>query len=63
MFVSINSVSVLFSTALLLIGHGMQLTILPLVAEGSGMPDFAIAVTASGYFLGFFYSKLGIIVL
>ncbi|MDG1987240.1 MAG: MFS transporter [Halieaceae bacterium] len=49
----LNLASLLFSTALLLVGHGMQLTMLPLKAQGANIPDFIIAATASGYFLGF----------
>ncbi len=49
----LNLTSLLFSTALLLVGHGMQLTMLPLKAQGLNIPDFIIAATASGYFLGF----------
>ena len=49
----LNLTSLLFSTALLLVGHGMQLTMLPLWAQGANIPDFIIAATASGYFLGF----------
>ncbi|GAB3313481.1 MFS transporter [Haliea atlantica] len=45
--------SLLISTALLLIGQGMQLTLLPLRASTVGMADFVIGVSASCYFLGF----------
>lgn len=45
--------SLLISTSLLLIGQGMQLTLLPLRATSIGMPDFIIGVSASCYFLGF----------
>lgn len=45
--------SLLLSTALLLIGHGMQLTLLPLRANAFGMPEWLIGVSASSYFLGF----------
>lgn len=45
--------SLLFSTALLLVGHGMQLTLLPLRAGYSGMPEGLIGLSASAYFLGF----------
>lgn len=53
-------VSLLLSTALLLIGHGMQLTLLPLRAGANGMSDFMIGVSASCYFLGFVVGCLGI---
>ena len=45
--------SLLISTALLLVGHGMQLTLLPLRASHLGMPEWIIGLSASGYFLGF----------
>tara|TARA_R110002110_G_scaffold205066_7_gene417272 strand:- start:428432 stop:429718 length:1287 start_codon:yes stop_codon:yes gene_type:complete len=45
--------SLLLSTALLLIGHGMQLTLLPLRAASNGLSDFIIGISASCYFLGF----------
>lgn len=46
-------ISLLLSTALLLIGHGMQLTLLPLRAAANGMPESLIGISASSYFLGF----------
>ncbi len=46
-------VSLLSSTALLLLGHGMQLTLLPLRANANGLPELLIGLTASCYFLGF----------
>lgn len=45
--------SLLLSTALLLVGQGMQLTLLPLRATSIGLSDFIIGVSASAYFLGF----------
>mgnify|MGYP001827125041 CR=1 FL=1 len=45
--------SLLLSTALLLVGHGMQLTLLPLRAAHLGMSEWIIGLSASGYFLGF----------
>jgi MFS family permease len=45
--------SLLLSTALLLVGHGMQLTLLPLRAVDNGMSETLIGVTASSYFIGF----------
>ncbi len=45
--------SLLFSTALLLLGHGMQLTLLPLRADANGMPELLIGLSASCYFIGF----------
>ncbi|WP_439102115.1 MFS transporter [Congregibacter sp.] len=45
--------SLLLSVALLLIGHGMQLTLLPLRAAILGHSDLQIALGGSAYFLGF----------
>jgi MFS family permease len=45
--------SLLISTALLLIGHGMQLTLLPLRGSLNGLSEFVIGMSASSYFLGF----------
>ena len=52
--------SLLLSTALLLIGQGMQLTLLPLRASSNGLSDFMIGVSASCYFLGFIVGCIGI---
>jgi len=51
--------SLLLSTALLLIGHGLQLTLLPLRAVSLGMSDAIIGFTAALYFLGFAIGCLG----
>lgn len=45
--------SLLLSTALLLVGHGMQLTLLPLRATGLGFSDALVGLSASAYFGGF----------
>lgn len=45
--------SLLMSTALLLIGHGMQLTLLPLRGSVIGFSEFQVGLSASAYFLGF----------
>lgn len=45
--------SLLLSTALLLVGHGMQLTLLPLRAAAEALPEYLIGASASLYFLGF----------
>ncbi len=45
--------ALLFSQALLLIGHGLQLTLLPIRAEIEQFTEFQIAMTGSSYFLGF----------
>ncbi len=45
--------SLLLSTAMLLVGHGMQLTLMPLRASANGLSDFMIGISASCYFLGF----------
>jgi MFS family permease len=52
--------SLLLSTALLLIGHGMQLTLVPLRASANGLSDFIIGVSASSYFLGFIVGCIAI---
>lgn len=45
--------SLLLSIGLLLFGHGIQLTLLPLLAEGRGWSATSNAQTTSAYFLGF----------
>ncbi|MEL0629116.1 MFS transporter [Psychromonas aquatilis] len=45
--------SLLISNALLLLGHGLLLTLLPIAAHASGFSDTQIALTGSAYFLGF----------
>jgi MFS family permease len=45
--------SLLLSTVLLLIGHGMQLTLLPLRAASLGHSELQIAFGGSAYFAGF----------
>lgn len=45
--------SLLLSVALLLLGHGMQLTLLPLRASALGQSDLQIALGGSAYFAGF----------
>lgn len=45
--------SLLLSVALLLLGHGMQLTLLPLRASAIGHSDLQIAFGGSAYFAGF----------
>jgi MFS family permease len=52
--------SLLLSTALLLIGQGMQLTLLPLRAIANGHSDFMIGISASCYFLGFIVGCIGV---
>ena len=46
-------VALLISQALLLTGHGLQLTLLPLRAAIEGFTDAQIGLTGSAYFLGF----------
>ncbi len=41
------------STALLLAGHGLQLTLLPLRADGLGWDATAVGLTGTAYFAGF----------
>jgi MFS family permease len=45
--------TLLFALALLLIGHGLQLTLLPVHALAMGWSSTAIGLTGSSYFLGF----------
>ena len=45
--------SVLLSVALLLTGHGLQLTLLPLQAHALGWSNDLIGLTGSAYYLGF----------
>ncbi len=45
--------ALLLSVAILLTGHGLQLTLLPLRAEVLGFTAADIGITGSGYFLGF----------
>lgn len=45
--------SLLVAVAVLLVGHGLQLTLLPMRAETLGWTTGAIALTGSTYFLGF----------
>lgn len=46
-------VALLLSDALLLAGHGLQLTLLPLHAQNIGFTPTQIGLTGSAYFLGF----------
>ncbi len=52
--------SLLLSTGILLLGHGMQLTLLPLRAGHNGMSEFLIGLSASTYFGGFVIGCIGI---
>ncbi len=45
--------ALLLSDALLLVGHGLSFTVLPLRAVAEGFSDGAIAITGSAYFVGF----------
>lgn len=45
--------SLLLSNAFLLLGHGLLLTLLPIVASQLGFTSLQIALTGSAYFLGF----------
>ncbi len=44
--------TLLLAAAILLVGHGLQLTLLPIRAEGMGWSTSAIGATASAYFCG-----------
>ena len=52
--------SLLFAVAVLLTGHGLQLTLLPLEAQALGWSDSAIGLTGSFYYLGFIVGCLTI---
>src|SRR6056300_962238 len=45
--------SLLLATALLLTGHGLHMTLLPLRAGVLGFDDTAVGLTASAYYIGF----------
>lgn len=45
--------ALLLSDALLLVGHGLLLTMLPIAAANAGFSDTQVALTGSAYFLGF----------
>src|SRR3970282_2075296 len=45
--------ALLLSVAILLTGHGLQLTLLPVHAQGLAWTPYAIGATGSVYFLGF----------
>jgi MFS family permease len=45
--------ALLLSVGILLTGHGLQLTLLPLHAQALGWSDYAIGLSGSLYFLGF----------
>lgn len=45
--------ALLLSDALLLVGHGLLLTMLPIAAASAGFSDTQVALTGSAYFLGF----------
>ncbi len=60
MKILLGVLSLLLSTALLLTGHGLQLTLVPLRAAESGMSELLIGLSASAYFLGFIVGCLGI---
>ena len=47
--------SLLLSTALLIIGHGLLLTLLPIRGEINGFNTSEIGLTASFYFIGFIF--------
>jgi len=45
--------TLLFAVAILLVGHGLQLSLLPMRAEALGWTTSAIGISGSAYFLGF----------
>ncbi|TNF86757.1 MAG: MFS transporter [Gammaproteobacteria bacterium] len=52
--------SILLSVAVLLAGHGLQLTLLPLEAQTFGWSTSAIGLTGSAYYVGFILGCLSI---
>ncbi|WP_417692660.1 MFS transporter [Roseibium sp.] len=56
----VSSVSaLLFAVALLLFGHGLQSTLLPLAAEKAQFSSFSIGLISSAYFVGMVFGCLG----
>ncbi|MFQ3172856.1 MAG: MFS family permease, partial [Oleispira sp.] len=45
--------ALLISDALVLLGHGLLLTLLPVTASQLGFSDFQVGLTGSSYFVGF----------
>ena len=52
--------TLLFAVAVLLCGHGLQLTLLPMRAEVLGWSASAIGISGSAYFLGFIVGCLSV---
>lgn len=52
--------TLLFAVGILLVGHGLQLTLLPLHALAAGWSSTAIGLTGSFYFLGFVVGCLSV---
>ena len=52
--------TLLLAVAILLVGHGLQLSLLPMRAEALGWSTGAIGATGSAYFLGFVIGCVGI---
>lgn len=50
--------ALLISDALVLLGHGLLLTLLPVSASLLGFSDFQVGLTASSYFIGFVFGCL-----
>lgn len=46
-------IALLLSDAILVVGHGLLLTLLPIAASKQGFSAFEVALTGSAYFLGF----------
>ena len=54
MVATLSRVSMLLiAVAILLMGHGLQLTLLPMHAQAVGWTAYEVGVTGSLYFLGF----------
>lgn len=60
MYLLLTVMSLLLSTSLLLVGQGLQLTLLPLRASAVGMSELIIGISASCYYLGFVVGCLGV---
>lgn len=50
--------ALLISDALVLLGHGLLLTLIPVSASKLGFSDFQVGLTASSYFIGFVFGCL-----
>ena len=51
--------SLLLGTFFLIVGHGIQITLIPLRAEAEGWPAFQIGAIGSAYYIGFVVGCIG----